>query len=246
MTTSKKRPLCSLLFASGADYEENLALLESLIAQTPEEALVVAPEVCLSNFDYEHFEAAAAFAPRAIERLLAVTRERIVVVSLIEKRAGGIFNVAKVLHKGRVVHEQAKSRLFHMGEEHEHFAPGDESQIALIEVDGVLLGVLICFELRFKHLWQKLEGADVIAVTAQWGKLRTSHFVTLTEALAVMNQCYVIASDSANDAMTGMSGVITPFGEAFRNGNAPCLVHPFDEKEVRRMRRYLDVGIHAR
>jgi omega-amidase len=246
LTTSRKRPLCSLRFASAGTYEENLSLLLDLIAQSPGDAVVVAPEVCLTNFDYDRFEEAADFAPRALEQLLPFSGSRIIVLTVIERRREGICNVAKVLHGGRVVHEQAKARLFRLGEEHRHFAEGSDAEIVPLEVDGLKMGVLICFELRFKSLWQQLEGADIIAVPAQWGKLRSGHFTILTEALAVMNQCYVVASDSANPDMTGLGGVITPFGEACRNGNAACLTVPYDEKEVQKMRRYLDVGINAR
>ncbi|MDX1294916.1 MAG: carbon-nitrogen hydrolase family protein [Sulfurimonadaceae bacterium] len=246
MTTFKKRPLCSLRFASAGSYDENLSYLCSLIENTPDDAVVVAPEVCLTNFDYDNFEAAADFTPTALETLLPLSGSRIIVLTLIERRSNGIYNVAKVLHGGKVLHEQAKARLFKFGGEHDYFAEGSDDEIVLFEVDGLKMGLLICFELRFKALWQKLEGADLIVVPAQWGKLRTEHFVTLTEALAVMNQCYVVSSDSANPDMTGQSGIISPFGEVHRNGNMPCLEGLYDEKEVQKMRRYLDVGINDR
>lgn len=246
MTTSSKRQLCSLRFDHAGGYDATLSLLCDLISKTPDNAVVVAPEVCLTGFDYGRFDKAADFAPEALNALLPLSRTRIIVLTLIERRKNGIFNVARVLHAGEVVHEQAKSRLFRLGEEHEYFAEGNGEDIALFEVDGLKMGVLICFELRFKDLWQRLEGADIIAVPAQWGKLRTAHFSTLTEALAVMNQCYVVASDSSHADMTGQSGVISPFGEARRNGNEACLNVSYDEKEVLKMRRYLDVGINAR
>jgi len=111
------------------------------------------------------------------------------------------------------------------------------------EIDGLKFGLLICFEIRFKQFWQRLEGADIVLIPAQWGKLRTQNFVSLTNALAIINQCYVVASDTANSDTTGMSGIITPFGEEQRNGKEVILVADYKEKEVRKMRRYLDVGI---
>ena len=242
-SNSKERTLCSLRFASVPDYEQNLQTLLELIKTTPQNAVVVAPEVCLSGFDYEHFDAAADFAPEALERLLECSGSRIVVLTLIERRRDGIYNVAKVLHGGRVVHEQAKAKLFRFGGEHDYFTEGSEEEIVRFEVDGLKMGLVICFELRFKTLWQKLEGAEIIVVPSRWGILRSDNFVTLTQALAVMNQCYVVASDASNDEFTGQSGIITPFGEAERNGNRLCLQLPYSEKEVRKMRRYMDVGI---
>ncbi len=239
------RPLISLRYTTTSDYDENLTTLLSLIDDTPSNALVVAPEVCLTNFDYEHFDEAADFTPIALKSLLGHTDERIIVLTMIERRSDGIYNVAKVLFQGRVVHEQAKARLFRFGGEHGHFKEGSDDEIVLFEVDGIRMGLLICFELRFKSLWQRLEGADIIVMPAQWGVLRKENLIVLTEALAVINQCYVVVSDTSNEEMTGESGIITPFGVALRNGNEKSLEVKYNKNEVRKMRRYLDVGIDA-
>jgi predicted amidohydrolase len=245
LTTFKERPLCSLAFSSEANsYDENLAALLSLAKNAPANALIVFPEVAVTNFDYEHFDAAAAYAAVITTALSEAAGEQIIAATMIEKRKDGrIYNVAKVFHRGRVIHEQAKAELFKFGGEHDYFAAGDESGIVIFEADGLKIGILICFELRFKRLWQQLEGADIILVPAQWGRLRSQNFVSLTNALAVMNQCYVVASDVKNSDTSGMSGIITPFGAERRNGEALCLEENFSEKEVRKMRRYLDVGI---
>ena len=106
-----------------------------------------------------------------------------------------------------------------------------------------MFGLMICFELRFKQYWQDLEGADIILVPARWGRIRSDNFKVLSESLAVMNQCYVLAADASNEDCTAMSGIISPFGKAVRNGNNLCLLDSYDKQEIRRMRRYLDVGI---
>jgi predicted amidohydrolase len=245
LTTFKERPLCSLSFVSeGNSYDENLSALLSLIQEAPSNAVIVMPELAVTNFDYERFDEAAAYAPVITGALSEAAGEQIIAVTMIERRGDGrIYNVAKVFHRGRVIHEQAKTELFKMGGEHDYFAPGSADEIMLFEADGLRMGLLVCFELRFKRLWQRLEGADIMLIPAQWGKLRAQNFVSLTNALAIMNQCYVVASDTNNSDTSGMSGIITPFGEEQRNGNAPALTELFREKEVLKMRRYLDVGI---
>ncbi|PHR55839.1 MAG: nitrilase [Arcobacter sp.] len=240
----EKRFLATLQFSSTNNYEENLSTLISLIKETPDRSIVLAPEVCLTNFDYMNFEAASAFSKQAIESLLRLSKNRIIILTIIEKRENGkFFNVAKVLHKEKVVHEQCKNELFILGEETKYFTAGKEKEISIFEVDGVKLGILVCFELRFKKYWQDLEGADIILVSARWGKNRTENFRVLTQALAVMNQCYVLGSDASNDDCSSMSGIISPFGKALRNGNALCLIRSYDKQEIRKMRRYLNVGI---
>ena len=238
------RHLSTLQFESTDNYDDNLSTLIKLIEQTPDNAIILAPEVCLTNFDYAHFEAASAFSEKAIERLLKLSKERIITLSVIEKRENGKFyNVAKVLHNEKIVHQQCKNRLFKLGDEHKYFSPGKDEHLSLFEIEGITFGLMICFELRFKQYWQDLEGADIILVPARWGKNRTENFQTLTQSLAVLNQCYVLASDAANEDCTSMSGIISPFGKTVRNGNALCLVSTYDKQEIRRMRRYLDVGI---
>ncbi len=245
MTTFKQRPLCSLAFTSeNHTYEENLSSLCAIIKETPLDAVVVTPELAVTNFDYDHFVVAAAFCERITEAFLGLSQTRIIVATMIEKRQDGKFyNIAKVFYQGKVVHQQAKVKLFKFGGEHDYFSAGSEDEIMLFEVDGLRLGLLICFEIRFKQFWKRLEGADVLLIPAQWGKLRTQNFVSLTNALAIMNQCYVVASDTANSDTTSMSGIITPFGDETRNTGRETLEVMYEEKEVLKMRRYLDVGI---
>jgi len=183
------------------------------------------------------------FTLKATKEIKKVSTNKIVILTMLEKRGDKVYNFAKVFYNGEVVYEQSKAYLFKFGEEHHYMEAGDAKDINIIEVAGLKIGILICFELRFKELWQKLEGADVIAIPAWWGTLRTENFKTLTRALAVMNQCYVIASDSLNEECTGQSGIITPFGVVERNCHLSSLRVRYDAKEIKKMRKYMDVGI---
>ncbi|MDD3770275.1 carbon-nitrogen hydrolase family protein [Sulfuricurvum sp. IAE1] len=243
MTTSNSRSVVSLCFPTDPDFDANLERLSSLIAQTPQDAIVVAPEVALSGFAYDRFDEAADFTLKALDTLQNSVGERLLIFTAITRTEEGMMNVAYALHAGRIIHTQAKAKLFALGGEEKYFVPGSDRAIVPFEFEGIRIGILICFELRFKTLWQQLEGCDLIAVSAQWGKLRSEHFVTLTNALAVMNQCYVIASDAANEDTSGMGGIITPFGGEIRNSGAQMLTSRYESRTVASMRRYLNVGI---
>jgi len=235
--------LCSLLFKTTPNYEDNLQTLLKLIKQTNTNTLIVAPEVCLSAYDYENFEAVLDFASHAIEEIKKVSHNKIIILTIIERRDGEVFNFAKVFHNGKVVYERAKARLFRFGDEHKYMSEGSDEDIKIVEVDGIKIAIFICFEMRFKELWQKSEGADVIVAPSYWGVLRTEHFKAITQTLAIINQCFVVTSDSQNDDSTKMSGIINPQGEVKRNGNKPCLEVEYNKKEIELMRRYMDVGI---
>ncbi len=235
--------LCSLLFETKPDYNTNLQTLLTLVEECAEDSIIVAPEVCLTAYDYDNFEAVLEFAPLAIEQIKKASHKKIIILTIIEKRGGEVFNFAKVFYNGEVVYERAKARLFRFGDEHKYMSEGTDEDIKIVEVAGIKIAIFICFELRFKELWQMSEGADVIAVPSYWGVLRTEHFKAFTQTLAIMNQCYVVASDSMDEECTKMSGIINPQGEVQRNGNKPCLEVDYSKKEISLMRRYMDIGI---
>ena len=235
--------LCSLSFIIESNYNKNLERLLSLVKQTPQNSIIVAPEVSLTGYDYDNFDAALSFAPIAIEAIKKVSTNKIIILTMLEKKDGEVFNFAKVFYNGEVVYERAKARLFRFGDEHKYMSEGSDEAFKIVEVAGVKIAVFICFELRFKELWRLSEGADVIAVPSWWGVLRTEHFKAITQTLAIINQCYVVASDSKNEECTKMSGVITPQGVVQRNEEKASLLLDYKEKEIKLMRRYMDVGI---
>ena len=241
--SSSEHTLCSLLFETTPDYEHNLQTLLTLIETAEENSLIVTPEVCLTSYDYENMDKMLQFASHATEALKKASRNKIIIMTMLEERDAKVYNFAKVFHNGAVVYERAKAKLFRFGDEHKYMQEGSVDDFQIIEVDGIKIAIFICFELRFKELWCRSEGADVIAVPSWWGELRSEHFSILTQSLALMNQCYVVASDSKNEECTALSGIIDPQANVQRNGNKPCLKQAYSKKEISLMRRYMDVGI---
>ena len=243
--TSKnsEHTLCSLLFKTTSNYDDNLKHLLELVDATKSNSIIVAPEVCLTGFDYDNFDKVLEFAKIANKKLKKASHEKIIILTIIEEVDGNVFNFAKIFYKGEIVYQRAKAKLFRFGGEHQYFTEGSEEDIKIVDVDGVKIAILICFELRFNKLWQKIEGADVIAIPSWWGVLRTKHFKAFTQTLAIINQCYVVASDSLNAECTKMSGIITPQGEVTRNGSKHSLEIEYLKKNIILMRRYMDVGI---
>lgn len=235
--------LCSLLFKTLKDYDANLQTLLDLVERAGENSLIVAPEVCLTGFDYKNYDCAVAFSDKANEALKKASHNKIIILSMLERSADEIFNFAKIFHNGEVVYKRAKARLFRFGDEHKYMSEGSDEDLKIVEIEGIKIGILICFEVRFKEFWQKLEGCDVIAVPSWWGVLRTGHFKALTHSLAIINQCYVVASDSQNEECTKMSGITRPHGEDERNDDRSLLEVAYDKKEIISMRKYMDVGI---
>ncbi len=243
LMTSKKE-LIALQFPFFEDqYEENFQKLISHIKKTPTGSVVVAPELCLTNFSFDKMQEAADFGQIALETLKELSYDKVIAFTLTEKIEDKFYNSAKILHNGKVVHSQPKAKLFKFGDEDKYFQPGDEENIKIVEVDGVRYAILICFEIRFIKFWERLQGADIILIPALWGKLRKEQFEAITKSMAIINQAFVIASDSSNSDMASSSGIITPFGEEFRDDSSEYITLSADLKEIKKMRRYMDIGI---
>ena len=72
-------------------YEENLQYLLNTIKNSKAN-LILAPELCLTNFDYENFEEAAAFYEIALVKLLALIDTQILVLTMTIKEGNNFFN----------------------------------------------------------------------------------------------------------------------------------------------------------
>jgi deaminated glutathione amidase len=133
--------------------------------------------------------------------------------SLIFDRAGTLVATYRKIHlydveiPGRVSYRESQT-----------VAPGTETVVA--PVDGVPVGLSICYDLRFPELYRRLAraGATVLVVPAAF-MLHTGrdHWEVLLRARAIENQCYVLAAGQIGDhepgrVCFGRSMVIDPWG----------------------------------
>jgi len=239
--TSKPKTLevITLQLPSHQRYQENLDALLLHLAEHHDKHIVVAPEVFLTAYDYAHMNTAAKFSAMALKTLKKVVNEQIVVVTLILQDGEEFVNQAVVIHQHKVIHRQNKVKLFRLGDEDLYLKAGKPKKIKPFEINGVKYALLICFELRFKELWKQIEGADVVFVPARWGKPRRQHLEILSRALAVMNQCYVVVSNSSDPDMAGASAIISPNGDAIMDDSAEVIEGSIDFREIKKIRRYI-------
>ena len=118
-------------------------------------------------------------------------------------------------------------------------APGQEPVVTT--VDGVRVGLTICYDIRFPELYTELarRGAQVIAVCASWGSGpgKLDQWTLLARARALDSMSYVAAAgqaypgaahaESGSGAPTGVGGslVVSPLGEVIASaGSKPQLV----------------------
>jgi len=244
LTTSNLQwKIFSLQVATSDNFEANTAHLLKLIANLPKHSIIVTPEVCLTGFAYDRMDEAVQAGLDALEQIKKISDDKIITLTTIAKEGDGFVNRTHVIYNGEILHTQDKVKLFPLGDEHLYFKAGNEEAMKIFEIDGIKFGILVCFELRFTELWLKLRGADIILNPSLWGKPRKQHYEILTRALAVANQCYVIASNSANSDMARSSAIINPNGQANSHDDHEVIEALFDPKEIKRIRRYINMGI---
>lgn len=132
---------------------------------------------------------------------------------LVFDRAGTLAGAYRKIHlydveiPGRVSFHESRS-----------VAPGDTP--VTVDVEGVRVGLSICYDLRFPELYRRLvaDGAQVLVVPAAF-MLHTGrdHWEVLLRARAIENQCYVLAAGQIGNhepgrTCFGRSMVIDPWG----------------------------------
>lgn len=107
--------------------------------------------------------------------------------------------------------------------EDEHYVAGQAT--LTIDVNGVRVTPLICYDLRFSYLfWDQAEATDCFVVVANWPAARREHWLTLIRARAIENQAYVVAVNRVGSGdgvdYCGDSCVVDPLGEVVAEAGA--------------------------
>ena len=94
--------------------------------------------------------------------------------------------------------------------------PGALDAPQTLEIDGLRVAMMTCYDLRFPEVARTLADAeaDVIVVPAEWvrGPLKEHHWTTLLAARAIENTVYVVAADHPTPIGVGHSQIIDPQG----------------------------------
>lgn len=235
--------LIALQIKTSQDFTKNLEHLKELIIKCPNDSIILAPEIVLSGFCYNKMQEAADFSIIAIEQIKKLALNKTIALTLISKKDDKFFNTLYIFDKQEIIHTQSKVKLFPLGNELENFSAGYKEDIKIIEINGIKIATLICFELRFPELWQKVLGADIILNPAMWGIKRKDHYETISKSLALVNQCFVLAANSADLNMAKGSAVISPFGDVFKNDEEEIVLKKIDLDEVSKVRKYINIGL---
>lgn len=208
------------------DVQANVAAVKGALARLAEKGcrLAVLPEMWTTGYSYKNLNELAQQTPAIMEEMAELSRRygMVIVGSVPEPHGDKVCNSAWILDQGRVAGIYRKIHLFSMMQEDRMVHPGDSFLVADTGVGRV--GVFICYDLRFPELARRLavEGAEILAVPAEWPHPREEHWRTLLKARAIENQLYVVAANCCGIQgkldFCGGSMIIGPKGEVLADG----------------------------
>jgi len=92
---------------------------------------------------------------------------------------------------------------------------GDEPP-PIFTLNGIRIGLAICYDLRFPELFRYLahQGVQISIVPAAWyaGNLKEDHWLTLLRARAIENTMYVGGCNLCDPPFAARSAIFDPFG----------------------------------
>lgn len=211
-----------LQFDVTGNLQYNLNRLEFYLEQQRCD-IIILPELFTCGYLFETRKelmsrAENIYSGRSTEYMIALSEKYscTIVFGLAEKENENIFNTAVIVSKGKYI---GKYRKIHLSDyEKKLFERGDKNQI--FDVDGIKIGVQICFDLWFPEISREQirMGADLLCVSANFGGHTTYHIskIRAIENLTPLILCNRIGSESVPGMQAeflGKSTIIDPSGQ---------------------------------
>lgn len=201
--------------------DENLKHFTTVLNNINEPTdMIVLPEMFTTGFTMKPELLAEEHGGKGLQWMQQKAKEKkcVLVGSISVKQDGCYFNRLYWVNSDGSYQFYNKRHLFRMGNEHQHYIPGDQKLI--IEYKGWKICPLVCYDLRFP-VWSrntKNDQYDVLIYVANWPEVRSYPWKQLLIARAIENQCYVvgvnrIGKDGNLMMHTGDSVVLNPRGE---------------------------------
>jgi 5-aminopentanamidase len=185
------------------EVDRNLERIERALRSAADAGvqLAVLPEAALTGYAYGSLDEAMPAARRASaigeDRLSSLAQQyrMSVICGSLEPEHDEIYNVAYVLASDGRRFRYCKTHLPFLGID--RFATPGPDAPAVYQLEGLRVGVLICYDLRFPEAARvcALDGADLIALPTNWPLGVDFHPDLFAPARAAENHCYVLACD---------------------------------------------------
>lgn len=218
-----------LQLCSALDQRVNLGHLEEMLDRVSPNIpdLIVAPEAFMTTFGDKGEPLVASLESLDgdfVQKLsnLAANYNTTIVAGMFESNPGGLpFNTTVAVTREGVIGRYRKIHLYDALGFHESssIAPGEPADLesSVFEVQGVRIGLMTCFDLRFPEVARRLAvaGAHVLVLGAAWvaGANKVDQWLTLLAARAIENGCFVVGAAQPGPRYCGNSAAVDPQGQ---------------------------------
>ncbi|MEL7798596.1 carbon-nitrogen hydrolase family protein [Idiomarina loihiensis] len=228
--------LTALQMSSRPDPQDNLAIVAKLLEQLPaaRPQLVVLPEAfsCFGAGDRAQLAMAEPYKDGEVQKQLAALAKKhevYLVGGTLPVDAGERFSAASILFgpDGAILNRYDKIHLFDVDvadntkeyRESKWTQPG--SKVVTTETDFGVVGMAVCYDLRFPELFRALRqaGSQIIVLPSAFTQVTgKAHWHALVRARAIEQQVFIVApgqvGEHANGRETfGHSIIVSPWGE---------------------------------
>lgn len=207
-----------------ADYQVSIntaVVLKSINSYKSCNGFIIFPELALTGFPTkDNIESLWDQAKKHFQNILLASKNTVstIIIGHIEKQDHLFYNSCFFIKNGEVIHKHRKSKLWL--DDIGIFTHGQD--FSAIEIDNVVCGAQICFELEFPEGSRALAklGVDIIFMpNGNMSPYENVHYV-LTQARAIENQCFVITCNRIGighgGEFAGESLVVSSTGEIIK------------------------------
>ena len=206
MEKKKKVKLLALQMGSEiAQIEKNIEKVKTLLQESLKKYnpdFIFLPEVWTCGWDCESFpkcaeEIKTAKSVNMLQEIAKTYSVNVIGGSFIQKKSESeLVNATPVINRlGKVVCTYEKNHLFsYYGcNEGDYITKGTNP--ILVELDGIKIGLSICYDIRFPELYRayRKNGADIMVNLAAWGAEKKVPWDNMNTSRAVENQTYFVA-----------------------------------------------------
>jgi omega-amidase len=186
----------------------NLSLCEELIqtAKIQHSDLVIFPEMTLTGFSM-NISSIAEQSDRSqtvdsFKNLADKYNISIIFGVVFNQFAKASNNAVFMNRSGEILGTYQKIHPFSFSNEDVYFESGDK--ILRVKFESILIGITICYDLRFPELYSALgASSDLIVNIANWPYKRIEHWETLLKARAIENQIFVAGVNRTGEDNNG-------------------------------------------
>lgn len=199
--------------------QANIEKYSVMISEIEETDVIILPEMFTTGFSMQSDKLKELMTGNSVNwmKKIAAKKNAAVVGSLIIAENGKNFNRAIWVFPDGKTEKYDKRHLFTMGQEAEHYSPGNSKTI--VEFRGWKFCPLVCYDLRFPVWSRNAENCDVLIYVANWPSPRHHVWKNLLISRAVENQSYCIGVNRTGTDGTGLnylgdSALVSPKGFA--------------------------------